>query len=110
MPFSPVSYISNVDGSGNSTKAEQTAAIAAGAGTTVVKGASGRVVNALVTTAGTSTDNATVYDNTAGSGTILAVIPGGGTVGAQIAIDMPAANGITVVNVSGGPAFTLGYS
>jgi hypothetical protein len=110
MPFSPKSAYSIYDDAGNSVKAEATAAIAAGAGTSVVKAAPGRVVNALVTTAGTSTDNATIYDNTAGSGTILAIIPGGGSVGAQITIDMPAANGITVVNVSGGPAFTLGYN
>lgn len=110
MPFVPVSYTSNVDGAGNSTKAERTAAIAAGASTTVVKSGAGRVVNCLVTTAGTSTDNATIYDNTAGSGTILAVIPGGGSVPAQITIDMPASVGITIVNVASGPAFTLGYS
>ena len=110
MPFSPKSAYSIYDDAGNSVKAEKTAAIAAGAGTTVVKAAPGRVVNALVTTAGTSTDNATVYDNTAGSGTILAVILGGTAVGTQITIDMPAWTGITVVNVASGPAFTLGFS
>jgi len=110
MPFSPKSAYSIYDDAGNSVKAEKTAAIAAGAGTTVVKAAPGRVVNALVTTAGTSTDNATVYDNTAGSGTILAVILGGTAVGTQITIDMPAGTGITVVNVASGPAFTLGFS
>jgi hypothetical protein len=111
MPFSPAGYISNVDGAGNSVKAERTAAIAAGAATIVVKGAPGRVITAVITTAGTSTDNATIYDNTAGSGTILAVIPGGTyTVGQQVTIDLPAAIGITVVNVASGPAFTLGYS
>lgn len=110
MPFSPVGYISNVDGSGNSIRAERTAAIATGAATTAVKGAPGRVVNAVVTTAGTSTNNATIYDNTAGSGTILAVILGGTAVGTQITIDMPANTGITVVNVASGPAFTLGYN
>ena len=110
MPFSPVSYIANVDADGNSIKAEKTAAIPVTAATTVVKAAPGRLVNAVVTTAGTSSDNATIYDNTAGSGTILAIILGGTAVGTQITIDMPAANGITVVNVSGGPAFTLGYS
>jgi hypothetical protein len=110
MSFSPVSYISNVDGAGNSTKAEKTAPITAAAGTTSVKGGPGRVINAIVTTAGTSSDNAIVYDNTAGSGTILAVIPGGGTVGQQYPIDLPANVGITVVNVASGPAFTLGYN
>lgn len=110
MPISPVTYTCNVDKNGNSTKAELTAAIASAAATTVVKNAPGRVVNATITTAGTSSDNATIYDNTAGSGTILAVIAGGGTVGAQQAIDLPANVGITVVNVASGPAFTLGYN
>jgi hypothetical protein len=110
MPRSPVSAYAIYDDAGNSVKAERTVAIAAGASTTTVKSGAGRVVNCLITTAGTSTDNATVYDNTAGSGTILAVIPGGGSVPAQITIDMPATNGITIVNVASGPAFTLGYS
>ncbi len=112
MPYSPKSAYAVYDDAGNSVKAELTKAIAAGAGTTVVKGASGRLVNVVITTAGTSSDNATIYDNaSAGSGTILAVIPGGTTLtGAQVAIDLPAANGITVVNVGSGPAFTLGYS
>lgn len=111
MPFVPVSYTSNVDGAGNSTRAEATKPIAASAGTTVVKNAPGRVISAVVTAAGTSTDNATVYDNTAGSGTILAIIPGGTyTVGQQVTIDLPAAIGITVVNVASGPGFTLGYN
>jgi hypothetical protein len=111
MTFSPVSYISNVDGAGNSVKSEKTAQIAAGAGTTVVKGGPGRLIVAVVTAAGTSADNATIYDNATGaaSGTILAVIAGGGNLG-QIPIDLPAANGITVVNVGSGPAFTVGYS
>lgn len=111
MPMSPVSYTSSVDAAGNSTKAEKTAAIAAAAGTQTIKAAPGRVVNILVTAAGTASDNATIYDNAAaGSGTILAIVPGGGSVGAQIAVDMPAANGITVVNVASGPGFTIGYN
>ena len=108
---SPVSAYTVYDDAGNSVKAELTKAIATGAATTVVKGGSGRLVNVVITAAGTSSDNATIYDNTAGSGAILAVIPGGTTLtGAQVSIDLPAAVGITVVNVSGGPAFTLGFS
>lgn len=99
------------DDEGYPTNAVFTASIASSAATTVVKNAPGRVVRVVVTTAGTSTDNATIYDNaSAGSGTILGVVAGGGTVGAVTAIDMPAVNGITVVNVASGPAFTLGYS
>ena len=112
MAYSPKTGYTVYDDAGNSVKAEQTAAVAAGAGTTIVKGQAGRLVNVVITTAGTSSDNATIYDNaTAASGKILAVIPGGTTLtGASVSIDLPAANGITVVNVSGGPAFTLGYS
>lgn len=99
------------DDEGFPTNAVFTTPIAASAATTVVKGSAGRVARVVVTTAGTSTDNATIYDNaSAGSGTILAVVAGGGTVGAVTAIDMPAVNGITVVNVASGPAFTVGYS
>jgi diacylglycerol kinase family enzyme len=109
---SPVSAYTVYDDAGNSVKAELTKAIATGVATTVVKGGSGRLVNAVITTAGTSSDNLTIYDNaSAGSGAILAVIPGGTTLtGAQVPIDLPCANGITVVNVSGGPAVTIGYS
>lgn len=108
MPRSPVSAYAIYDDAGNSVKAEKTAAIAAGAGTTTVKGAPGRVVNAVVTAAGTATDNATITDGA--SGTTLAIILGGTAVGTQITIDMPAAAGIVVVNVASGPGFTLGYS
>jgi hypothetical protein len=87
-----------------------TAAIAAGASTTAIKAAPGRVCRAVVTTAGTATDNITIYDNaSAGSGTILAIIPGGTAVGTVIDIQMPAANGIYAVNVASGPAVTLSY-
>lgn len=108
MPRSPVVANASYDDAGNSVKAERTAPIAAGAGTTTVKNAPGRVVNALVTAAGTASDNATVTDGA--SGTVLAVILGGTAVGTQITIDMPAAVGIVVVNVASGPGFTLGYS
>lgn len=108
MPLVPSSAYSIYDAAGNSVKAEKTFAVAAGAGTYTVKNAPGRVVNAVVTTAGTASDNATITDGP--SGTILAVIPGGGSVGAQITIDMPAAVSIVVVNVASGPAFTLGYN
>lgn len=88
-----------------------TAAIAASAGTTVVKATAGRLCKAVVTTAGTATDNITVYDNaTTGSGTILAIIPGGTTVGTVYDLQMPAANGITAVNVASGPAVTLSFA
>jgi len=85
------------------------AAIAASAGTTTVKNAAGRCIKIVVTAAGTSTDNATIYDGPAASGIILAIVPGGGTIGNVIAIDLPFATNLTVVNVTSGPAFTIGY-
>jgi hypothetical protein len=111
MPFAPVTYQTSIDALGNPLNATNSAAIAAGASTTTIKAAPGRVIAATVTAAGTSTDNITIYDNaSAGSGTILAVIAGGGTIGTRFVIDAPALNGITVVNVASGPAVTIGYS
>ena len=99
------------DDRGFSLLANGTAAIAASAGTTVVKAAPGRLVKAVVTAAGTSTDNITLYDNaSAGSGTVLGIIAGGGTVGATVTFDLPALNGITAVNVASGPAVVIGFS
>jgi hypothetical protein len=87
-----------------------TATVAAGAGTTVIKGAPGRLCRVVVTAGGTASDNITIYDNaSAGSGTPLAVIPGGGAAGQIFTLDLPAVNGITAVNVASGPAATIGY-
>jgi hypothetical protein len=103
-----MSWYSIFDDHGNSVKAELTAAIASAGATTTVKNAPGRVISALVTTAGTGGDNAQILDGP--SGTVLAVILGSAAVGAQVTIDLPAAVGIVVVNVASGPAFTLGYN
>jgi hypothetical protein len=87
-----------------------TAQIAAGASTTTLKASPGRVCKVSVTAAGTSTDNLTIYDNaSAGSGTVLAVIPGGGSLQVYD-VNLPALLGITVVNVASGPAVTIGWS
>jgi hypothetical protein len=110
MAFSPVSYQAAVDTAGNPVEPTGTAAIAAGASTTVLKTGPGRLARVTVTTAGTSTDNATIYDNTAGSGKIIAVILGGTAVGTSFPFDAPVATGITVVNVASGPAFTATFS
>lgn len=110
MAFAPVTYQAAVDTAGNPIQPTGAIAIAAGASTTVVKTGSGRVVGVTVTGAGTSTDNATIYDNTAGSGTVIATILGGTAVGTFFPFAAPVANGITVVNVASGPAFTLTYS
>lgn len=103
-----MNFYATFDDHGNSLVAEVTAAIATGAATTTVKNAPGRVISALVTTAGTGGDNATITDGP--SGTVLAVILGSAAVGAQVPINLPAANSIVVVNVASGPAFTIGYN
>lgn len=103
--------VTDYSDNGNPSSATRTAAVAAAAGTTVIKASPGRIIRVVVTTAGTATDNITLYDNaSAGSGLVLGVIPGGGTVGAIITLDMPAVNGITAVNVASGPAVTVAYS
>jgi hypothetical protein len=97
----------------------ENAAVAAGVGTTVVKAGpgangTGMLCRVVITTAGT-TGNCTIYDNaSAGSGTILAVIPGttanaSAVVGYVFDIRMPALNGITAVGASNSPGFTVSY-
>lgn len=110
MAFAPVTYQAQVDINGNPVEATGVSAIAAGASTTTLKSGPGRVARVVVTGAGTSTDNATIYDNTAGSGTVIATILGGTAVGTSFSFDAPVVNGITVVNVASGPAFTITYS
>lgn len=105
------SIVTQYDDEGFPVNPVFTAPIAASAATTVLKAQAGRLAKVVVTTAGTSSDNITIYDNAStNSGTVLAVIPGGGTVGAVYAIDLPFVNGLTVVNVASGPAVTVGWS
>lgn len=67
------------------------------AGVVVVKPAPGRLCKVLVTTATTASQAITIYDNaTAGSGTVVGVIPGSSTAGTVFAFHMPCTNGITV--------------
>jgi hypothetical protein len=99
------------DDAGFPLNAAFTTPIPAGAGTTTAKRAPGRLVTALVTAAGGgSTDNALIYDNTVGSGTVIGAVSGSAPAGTVVPFNMPAANGITVVNVASGPAFTLGWA
>lgn len=98
------------DDRGFCTSANATAPVAAAAGTTIIKASPGHLARVVVTAAGTATDNITIYDNaSSGSGTVLGVIPGGGTAGAIVSFDLPALNGITAVNVASGPAVTIGF-
>lgn len=102
--------VTDYDDAGYPMVAAFTQAIAAGASTTTLKAGPGRVCKVSVTAAGTASDNLTIYDNaSAGSGTVIAVIPGGGTLQVYD-ISLPAFSGITVVNVASGPAVTVGWS
>lgn len=84
-----------VVGEGKFTTAVGYASIAAGV--VVVKAAPGRLCKILVTTATTASQAITVYDNaSAGSGTIVAVIPGSTAAGTVVDFQMPCQNGITV--------------
>lgn len=80
-------------------------------GTTVVKAAPGRLLKVAVTTA-TASAATTIYDNASGaaSGTILLVIPASTNPGAPIDVNLPAANGITVVSTSATGNITVGYA
>jgi hypothetical protein len=109
--MSKYEIVTPYDDAGFPQLAAFTTPIAAGASTTTLKPSPGRLCRVMVSTAGTSTDNITIYDNaSAGSGEVLAVIPGGGTAGTVYILDLPAAYGITVVNVASGPAVTIGWS
>jgi hypothetical protein len=100
-----------VDSNGNpTTGAASTAAVAANAGTVVVKSSPGRLSKVVVTTAA-STGVLTVYDNaSAASGTVLAVVPASTTAGTVYALDLPAANGIVVSAPASCAGVTLSYT
>lgn len=98
------------DGDGNPLGGTQTAIIAAGAGTTVIKPFSGRLCKVVVTAVG-STGIVTFYDNaTTNAGTVLFVVPATATLGTIYDVSMPAAFGITAVATASGPALTVSYS
>ena len=67
------------------------------AGVVVIKGSPGVLCNVLVTTATTASQAITFYDNaSAGSGTIIGVVPGSSTAGTVFSFQMPANLGITI--------------
>lgn len=74
-----------------------------GAGTTTVKSFAGILHNITVNTAGTAT---TVYDNTAGSGTVIAILAAT-TIGTYT-YDVGFATGLTIVT-TGTPDITVAY-
>jgi len=81
---------------------------AATASNTVIKATAGRLVNAVVTTLGTT--DTLIYDNaTTNSGTVLAIVPAYAPTGYIAFFNMPAANGITVGSNATRAGFTVGY-
>jgi hypothetical protein len=88
-------------------ESDRAIAVAAGAGTTVLSVKPGRLLNVLVTAAGTGSGNVTFYDNaSAGSGTVIGEFPATVSVGQQYSFGMPAQVGVTAVNPANGPGFT----
>lgn len=80
-------------------------------GSQVVKTGPGRVLRVSVTTA-TASAATTIYDNAAGaaSGTPLLTIPSGTAAGTIYDVQLPAANGISVVSTSATGNITVGYA
>lgn len=98
-----------VDANGFPVNATTNAVVAGGVGTTVVKSSPGRLAAAIVTGAN-STGALTFYDNTAGSGTVIAIVPTGATTGTRYPFDVPATIGITAVGATGSAAVTVSFS
>jgi hypothetical protein len=98
------------DAGGFPLQAAFTWAVPAGAYSCLIKPVPGRVINAVVTAAGTGGDNLVIYDNTADPGNVLAVIPGSSAGGTLIPVNAPANVGIYAVNAAGDPGATIGYS
>ena len=93
--YQPAIMGESLVGYGKYTVAVGQAAIAAGV--VVIKPTAGRLCNVLVTTATTAAQAITFFDNaTAGSGTVIGVVPGGSTAGQVYTFLMPANNGITI--------------
>lgn len=108
MTFNPV--LTLVDAAGFPVNAATNAIVAAGVGTTIVKGSPGRLAAAVVTGAN-STGALTFYDNAStGTGTVIGVVPSGATTGTRYPFDVPAVNGITAVGAAGSAAVTVSFS
>lgn len=88
----------------------KTQSIATGtAGSALIKGGPGRLCRAIVTTAGTSTDDITIYDGLSATGTVIGKILGAAAIGTVIDFQMPAVIGIYAANVASGPVATISY-
>lgn len=95
MTFTPGQVQEMLSASGKYNAAVAAAAIAAGV--VILKAAPGRLCRVLVTIATTAAQPITIFDNaSAGSGTVIGVIPGGSTAGQIFDFEMPANLGITI--------------
>lgn len=84
-------------------------AVAAGAGTTVIKAFPGTLTTVVITAAGTA--SLQIFDNaSAGSGTLLLTSPATTTLGQIFNVFGAAVNGMTALGASGTPGFTVFYS
>lgn len=101
------SIVTPYDDAGFPAMAATTATVSA-AGTVTVKAGAGRLLKAVVTASAAGI--VTIYDNTAGSGTVLLTIPASPTVGTVYDVNLPAVNGITVVAAATPSSVTIGYA
>lgn len=100
--------VTDYDDNGFAQLATLTKPISA-AGTFVVKGAPGRLLKVVVTTSAAGV--ITIYDNaSAGAGTVLLAIPTTPGPGTVYDVNLPAANGITVVAAATPSSVTIGYA
>lgn len=108
MPSNPV--VTLVDDNGASVFGSFIATIPVGAATIPIAPRKGRLVRAVVTTAAAG-GAVTFFDNSsAGSGTVLAIVPGTAALGAVFDLQMPVMNGITAVAAASAAALTVSYS
>jgi len=83
--------------------------VAAGTATTTVKSGAGFLHCLSINTKGASSNTLTVYDNTAGSGTVIAVIDTTAQV-QSLFYDVTFATGLTIVSATGtGADYTVAY-
>jgi len=83
--------------------------VAAGTATTTVKSGAGVLRSITINTKGASANTMTVYDNTAGSGTKIAVIDSTGGA-ATLTYNVAFATGLTIVSATGtGADYTVSY-
>lgn len=82
--------------------------IPTGASTTILKRGPGRVCRIVITAPGTA--GFTVFDNTAGSGSVIYASPATTSAGQVIDLLFPTQTGITVTNVASGPAFGISFN